>query len=278
MDLHANASSDAVLDGQPTGDLKRTEGQDVEEMETSGEPTDVEGLDEEETTSEEQFSIDDYKALQREFGSRNEELKSLREQTAAFEQYGGLEQIQEWISYLQDNPRFAEFMKQEQSRQHDDHLGLNGEDLDDDTRRALELVRKEAEYIADQRIKEAMKSQVDPIANQYKERMLEENINAMDNKYGDDWREVQDTMAELAKQLPLEVQDAPSLDTLEDLYWKALRVSGKMDSFAAKSYEKKLAAKKAKSTDRPSTNAGKSAFRKPMSIQEAYEQAKAMQS
>ena len=189
------------------------------------------------------------------------------------EAFGGSEQLVGWANYLQNNPRFAEFIQAEQARENNEQLGYD-ENMDEDTRNALDLVRKEAERIAEAKVQEYIKNKVDPITDRYREADLESNLSQMDDKYGDAWRDVQDEMAKLAEGLPLEVQDAPTLDVLEDLYWKAVRTSGKMEGVMASMYEQKLKAKQAHSSERPASNAGQGQPKKAMTMQEAFAQAK----
>lgn len=273
MQENAHGGSDAVQDGQPTGDLDSTQGQPTDEGQVAqgAEPTGVEGASE--VSTPESLNYESmYKELQTEFGTRNEELKGFKDSAETMDAFGGSEQLVQWATYLQNNPRFAEFIQAEQARESDEQMGYS-DDMDDDTRQAMDLVRKEAKRIADIQIQEALKDRVDPIANRYKEQQLDSNLNQMDEKFGDSWRDVQDEMAVLAEKLPLEVQDAPNFDVLEDLYWKALRTTGKMDGVMASMYEKKLNIKKAHSTERPASNAGPGQAKKAMTMQEAFAQA-----
>lgn len=277
---NAHGGTNTVADGQPLPEVAAVEpeittGEPSQETVTTGEEpkSAVEGLPEDWNADTMADRFKDYQSLQREFGTRNETLKGFEEANEKMAAFGGSDQLMQWASYLQNNPRFAEFIQSEQSREDNEHLGLDG-DMDEDTRSALELVRKEIDIRADAKIQEALKSRVDPIADRYKEEQLESNLGQMDAKYGDNWRDVQDEMAKLAEGLPLEMQDAPTLDVLEDLYWKAIRTTGKMDGMMAKMHEQKITAKKAMSSERPSSNAGQTGLKKAMSVEEAFNQAK----
>lgn len=278
MEANAHAGTDAIPAGQPvTQELNGNEGQSASETQVDEQPnTDAqESLTNQDTSDSPKNYEEMYKTLQTDYGKRNESFKELEGKLSSLDSYGGLEQMQQWASYLNNNESFAEWVKQEQTKERDNHLGLDNEDLDDDTRRALDLVRKEAEYIADQRIKEAMQNQVDPLVAENKERSLQMNMDKMDETY-DDWREVQDEMSELAAKLPPELQDNPTFETLDDLYWKAMRTSGKMETFAAKQYEKRLESRKATSTEKPSS-VGKGSSKKAMTMAEAFAMAKEAQ-
>ena len=274
MQENAHGGSDTAPDGQPIQDLGSAEGQPTDEGQViqDAEPTGVEGASEASTPESLNYESM-YKELQKEFGSRNETLKGFEDANEKMAAFGGSDQLVGWASYLQGNPRFAEFIQAEQDRENHEQMGYS-DDMDDDTKQAMDLVRKEAERIADVKIQEALRDRVDPIANRYKEEQLESNLGQMDDKFGDSWREVQDEMAQLAEGLPLEVQDAPSFDVLEDLYWKALRTTGKMDSVMAGMYEKKLNTKKAQSSERPASNAGQGQAKKAMTLEQAFQMAK----
>lgn len=274
MQGNAHEGSGTALEGQPPQDLGSAEGQPTDEGQAAQavEPTGVEGAAEAKTPESQDYESM-YKELQTEFGSRNEELKGFKVSADAMAAFGGSEQLVEWASYLQGNPRFAEFVRSEQERESNEQSGFS-DDMDEDTRQALELVDKRAEMIADRKVREILESQINPIANRYKEQQLDSNLDQMDEKFGDSWRDMQDEMAVLAEKLPLEVQDAPSLEVLEDLYWKALRTTGKMDGVMANIYEQKLNTKKAQSSERPASNAGQGQAKKAMTMQEAFAQAK----
>lgn len=274
MQENAHGGSDTAPEGQPAGDLGSAEGQPTDEGQVAqvAEPTGVEGAAEVSTPESQDYEAM-YKELQTEFGSRNEELKGFKDSAEAMAAFGGSDQLVQWASYLQGNSRFAEFIQSEQARENDEQSGFS-DDMDEDTRNALELVDKRAEMIADRKVKEILENQINPITNRYKEQQLDSNLNQMDEEFGDSWRDVQDEMAKLAEGLPLEVQDAPTLDVLKDLYWKALRTTGKMDGVMASMYEKKLSAKKAMSSERPSSNAGQGQAKKAMTLEQAFQMAK----
>jgi hypothetical protein len=204
-----------------------------------------------------------YKSLQGQYTKVNEAIKKL-------ERFGGPDQISQWAEYLSNNPRFAEWVQKEQSSK---VTGLNEDEMDETTRKAYETVRKIADNTADQKVQAILRNEIAPIAEEFKKQLLNTHFKSMDDKYGKDWHELRDTMSELSADLPARVQNRPTLDDIEDLYFKALRRTGKFDAFAAGQYQKKLTEKKARSTDKPSS-AAPSAPRQYKTIQEAFADAK----
>lgn len=277
MEMAIHASSDTVPDGQPTGDPISTKGQVAEESSVE-EPSVEEGSTEKQEESTPQFTEKDYKSLQAEFTERSQELKGLKDQMAKLESFGGVEQVAEWVSYLSKNPEFAKWVQSQQGGEESVKEAEPNPEYDEDTQRAIDLIRKEAESIADQRIKDVLKSQIEPIANKYKEQSLEANMKQMDEKYGAEWRDVRNTMAKLANNLPDNIQDNPDFETIEDLYWKAMRVDGKFNDYAKSVYEKEILSKKSHMTEKPSSSSAKIAPKKANSMIEAFELAKQMQS
>lgn len=219
---------------------------ETENSQTGGEPTGAEGLLDGKTPEQLQAS---YKSLQTEFNDRNVELKTAHDSLKALEQYGGVEGITKWAEWLSNNERFGEFLKAEKQGK---ILGTSGEEVTDETRKAMDVVEKIATEKAQQIVQEAMNTQVTPMAESYKQRLLDENFKAMDGKYGDNWHEFKSTMTELAGQmLSQEVQDNPTFEDIERLYFSAALKDGKMEEMQAKAYEKRLKGTKSKSTGKP---------------------------
>lgn len=203
-----------------------------------------------------------YKSLQSEYTKTKAQIEKLAK-------YGGPDQLTQWADYLSNNPEFAKWAQDQQNK---NVLGTK-EEVDPDQQKALDAVRKIADSVVEQKIRELYQKDVAPLSEAYKQQMLQGHFETMDSKYGKDWHEMRDVMSELSEQLPQSIQDRPSMDDIEDLYFKALRKQGKMETYARKSYEKTLNEKKAKSTERPSS--APAAGAKPAtSIQEAFEMAK----
>ena len=203
----------------------------------------------------------DYKELQREYGSRTDADKALQER---FNTFGGVEASQEMLAYLQNNPKFAEFLKHEQDSR---MYGQPADEIDPQTKEAMDIVKR----ISNEEIDKAMREQVDPIASSYKEGLLSQNMGKMSDKYPD-WMEMKDTMANLAESMPDSMQDNPSFNDLESLYVRALVETGKIADFGKNIYEGELKSAKAKSVDKPSV-AKKGISGNAKSMQEAYKMA-----
>lgn len=211
-----------------------------------------------------------YKALQGEYTRMNEQFKQL-------EKFGGPSQMVQWAEYLSNNPRFSEWVKSEQGQSALGKLGIDDSQLDEDGKKAYDTVRKISEAIADNiadaKVKQVLQREIAPLSEAYKQQLLEKHFENMDSKYGKEWHEMRDTMSELSENLPAQLQDRPTFEDLEDLYFKALRKAGKFDSYAAKQYQKTLTEKKQKATEKPGTT-GESAPQPARTIQEAFAMAK----
>lgn len=208
-----------------------------------------------------------YKSLQGEYSK----VKGVMKQ---FESFGGPDQIMQWADYLSKNPRFTEWIQKEQGR---NTMGVDESEMDESTKQAYQAVRHIAENIADAKTRQLLQQEIAPLSNAYKEQLLDRHFTDMDKKYGKDWHEVRDKMSELSESLSGKIQDRPQFSDIEDLYFKALRETGKFDSYAAKQYERKLTEKKAHATDKPRP-AGDSAPKPARTIQEAFEAAKRLHS
>lgn len=212
-----------------------------------------------------------YKELQRDHGKKSEAVKNFEKR---FEPYGGVDKVSEYVSWLAENPRFHEFLKKEQQSK---LIGdINLDELDDDTRRGLELVQKISSTIADQRFKQAFDEKIKPMVEARKNESMNASFKKMDEVYGAKgvkWRDFQDTMAELALDLPASKQDNPSFKDIDKLFWAAVAEKGKVEEVSAKFYQQKLNEKKSKATDQskatvPTSKGGK------MTFEEAFEEAK----
>lgn len=253
----SEVQAESVVEGGEPQGTTETNGESVK-GESKGEPS-GEGLFDGMTPEQLHKS---YKSIQSEWTKAQTNLKKL-------EKYGGPDQLTQWADYLSTNQEFAKWV---QSQQNKNALGTT-EEVDPDQQKALDAVRKIAESIVDQRVRELHQKEVAPLSEAYKQQSLQSHFTAMDSKYGAEWHEMRDAMSELSESLPQDIQDRPSLDDIEDLYFKALRKVGKMETYAKKMYEKTLTAKKAKSTERPS-NAPAAGAKPASSIQEAFEMAK----
>jgi hypothetical protein len=204
-----------------------------------------------------------YKSLQSEFTKVNTAIKKL-------ERFGGADSMAQWAEYLQNNPRFKEWVEREQMSK---TTGLNEEEMDDTTRKAYETVKKIADSSTDMRVRQILQNEIAPLQENLKKQLLDTHFKSMDEKYGPDWQELRDKMSEMSADLPDRIKNKPTLGDIEDLYFKALRETGKFDAYAAKIYQKQLSAKQKKATDKPGS-AIPSAPKQYKNIAEAFADAK----
>lgn len=260
--MNEEAVESTSAEGQPTGDPEA--GGQATASQTGGEPTGVEGLPEDWTPDTIADRHKDYTSLQSEFTKRNQAFNELN---SKFDRFGGADQLLQWAEYLDTNPKFAEWVE---SQKQQETLGTSLDDLDEDTKQAIELVQRMSKSEVDRLYQE----KVAPIENSLKERQLQNTMNELGEKYGEKFDQMRDTMAELAADLPLEIQDNPSAEVLDDLFWKAMRKTGEFDKYAADVYKKQLEATKAKSMDKPTQKLNTTKQTKPMTVTEAFELAK----
>ena len=258
QDVATDAPAESVVSGEPQGSTE-TSGESVNQEAKSGEPS-GEGLFDGMTPEKLHKS---YKSLQSEYTKAQEAVKKL-------EKYGGPDQLVQWADYLSNNQEFANWV---QSQQNKNILGVKEDEMDDATKQALDTVRKLSRAEAEAIVRDVMKKEIAPLSEGYKQQIIEKHFETMDTKYGKEWHEMRDTMSELSSELPQNVQDRPTYEDMEDLYFKALRKTGKMETYAKKMYAKELESKKSKATERPS-QAPQSGDKQYSSIQEAFAAAK----
>ena len=217
----------------------------------------------------------DNKSLQTEFGKRNESSKEL---DAKFSQYGGVDQVLQWTQALAGNQEFGKWVQQQQQAQM-----IGGQDvsqMDDESKKALDMVQNIATQTAQNLIDKAMQQQVDPLANSYKEQIMTSNFAKMDEKYGKvmlgqkeiSWQEYREQMSTLAKDLPN--GDNPSFEDIEDLFFKVLRADNQMGNYGASIYQQELQTKKQQASQAPPTSSGQGDLPPANSLAEALNRAK----
>lgn len=251
-----------------TGQDGTTEGGEpiTDAIQAEGEPTGAAGLFAGQTPEQIEKQ---YKDLQSFSTKNSERLSELEGDAGLLSGYGTNQKIADYLSELQGNPRFAEFMRTEQER-----TIYGDQEIDDEQRKAMDIVEGIAGRIADKKIAEELQSKVAPFVDKYKEGLLENNLSTLQGKFGDSFEEMKPVMADIAQNLPEGVYDSPTIEQLEDLYWSAVRQSGKMEAFAASAHEKRIKAGKSKSMDTP-TGSSATSTKKASSIQEAFQQAMA---
>ena len=226
---------------------------------TNGEPTGAEGLFDGMTPEK---LHDSYKSLQTEYGKNNESLNDLM---GKFEKFGGVDQLLQWADYLDTNEDFAKWVEGQNNQNE-----VNLDNYDDETKKAIELVQK----MSQAEVQKALQNEVAPLREHLIEQQLQANVEILEDKYGDSFNELRDTMSKLSRDLPDSIQDSASIEVLEDLYWKAMRTSGKFDDYAAKVYQAKLEKVKAQSTEKPTQKASPGRIEGKLSMQQSYEAAK----
>ena len=225
---------------------------------TSG--TEDEELDEnaESSNDEEQFSQDSksYKELQRVYTQGQQRLKDMEGQLSEIEraasQYGGVDRMSEMIQYATTNPEIAAAIQKVQQTQ---GTGINMDELDDQGKKALELVDKIVENKLASRLQEYQTHEIDPIVDAHRVDRVEKLMGQMDDKYGDRWGDSLEAMKTLSEDMPRNVLVNPSFDDMEDLFFKALRTEGRFDEFMGETYQQTIQEKKRRSVSKPKTTA-----------------------
>ena len=225
---------------------------------TSG--TEDEELDEnaESSNDEEQFSQDSksYKELQRVYTQGQQRLKDMENQLSEIEraasQYGGVDRMSEMIQCATTNPEIAAAIQKVQQTQ---GTGINMDELDDQGKKALELVDKIVENKLASRLQEYQTHEIDPIVDAHRVDRVEKLMGQMDDKYGDRWGDSLEAMKTLSEDMPRNVLVNPSFDDMEDLFFKALRTEGRFDEFMGETYQQTIQEKKRRSVSKPKTTA-----------------------
>lgn len=273
-EVKAGTEGDTVLrgtegsEGQPEEGTEGTQGQpQTIDSQPEGQPAGGEPSGE--PTPEQVLA--DYKELQSEYSKVTDSNKNYKGVEEKLAQFGGADKVLEWANFLATDKGFATFI---QERQKQNLIGgVDTADMDDETKKALDIVQKVAGGVVDQRVAELTRTKLDPLANSYKEGLIEKHFETMDKKYPE-WREFKNSMSELSDGMPDKIADNPTYENIEDLYWKAVRKSGKMDDVMAKTYQQKLEKKKAQTIEKPSGAIPTGSHKEKMTMDEAYAQAK----
>lgn len=205
-----------------------------------------------------------YKDLQREYNRLQNEI------VKKFDRFGGAEQVLQWTDYLSNNPDFAQWITEQKTKS---SLGIDETKLDDQTKAALETVRRIARSVVDEEVSKIRQKEIAPLSEAAKQNLISSHFELMNRQYGDEWHEMRDLMSELSENLPQEMQDQPTFEDIEDLYFKALRKSNKLEAFAAGKLKKQIEEKKGKSTDKPAPT-GQGTPKAAKSIAEAFAMAR----
>jgi len=184
-----------------------------------------------------------YKEVQ---GAYTKSQQALADFERKFATFGGAERLLQTASALQSNPEFTKWV---QAQNKPKIAGYDPDSLDAESRQALELVEKVAAAKTSAAVKEILQKHVQPLVDNQKKAAIGEQFKAMDGKYGAEWREMNSAMVELLRNYPKDMLDNPTFDLVESVYLQALaRDKEKWESMQAKTYQKRLQAKQAKTT------------------------------
>ena len=251
-------------------------GEDLGESvdEDDGEPSESEELSEdvEETLGDQ--AEKSYKELQKVYGKGQEELKTLRSKMDQIEgaagRYGGPEKMGEILDFVTTDPEMLAILQQKTGGSN--QLGIDTEGLSEEGKNALRLV----DQIAEKRIEKALQdydarvqSKLSPVLEKQRERELDGFMDKLDKKYGEEWMESLETMETLAQSMPEDVLENPTMDDMEDLFFKALRKEGKLEQFVGKQVTQKTRQKKSRSVGRSNSTDLEGASEKPKTMFDA---------
>jgi len=217
--------------------------------------------DENQESSEEEFSEDSksYKEIQRAYTQSTTHARELEERLESMErqssQYGGVDKMAEMIQYATSNPEISEAIKRVQQQE---IAGVNVNEMDDEGKKAVEMVEKIAQSIVDKSLQSYQTNEIDPIVDSHRVDRVEKLMGQMDDKYGDRWADSLDAMKKVSESLPRNVLINPSFDDMEDLFFKALRTEGRFDEFMGETYQEQVKEKRQRSVSKPRTTSSSS--------------------
>lgn len=214
-----------------------------------------------------------YKSLQAEFTRKSTALADIEKR---FQTYGGADRLlqeAEKYSKMMQSREFQSFMADQQMRE----KGLDPSTMPPDARAAMEFITSLVDSKVNAQVQPYL-AQQQAAQRAHQEVTVAKNLASMSEKYGEDWKELQPVMQEIAASLPPSVVNDLRFETLEGVYLQAMVKSGKFNEFAAKQYQKQLSEKKAKATPKPinGINNGSRAVPQVKSMQDAYKAAKTM--
>lgn len=260
---HGNGESGGTTTPEPTpaakeGEVTAPANQVLTtENQTEGSPWDKWNM-----TSEK--GAEAYSSLQGEYTKVNTEHKELMTE---MERFGGWENVQKTAEFLQSDPQFIEWYQQRLAA---DASGVgNATDMDDEQMRAIKTV----ENLIDQKLRNEYEPKVERLETELNQRTLLENVNTVRDKFKD-FDDYKETMADISKRLHPDMQATATAEQIEDLYWSAIRESGKMEEKMAQLYQAQLEAKKAQDTGAASGVATTTSNAKVMNIADAFTLAK----
>ena len=236
----------------------RKDDEDEETAEDAGESDESED-GENDGKDEGESSDSNYKELQRSFGESREEVKSLKEGTSQFDRFGGIEKALGALEFISNDPDFKELAAK---KSRGEIPGLDEKSMSPEAKSALELVRKTARQEVEvlrqehkKEIEDLIKDRIEPEMAANREVRLEKLIEQMNDMYGEVWTEQLDSMERLGDTLSPQATRNPKIGDIEDLFYKSLRVDGKLESFLAKKGNKAVMKRKGQSVNRQRSSA-----------------------
>ncbi len=242
-------------------DLEQEE-KEFEELANSSEDDgekEVEGKEDELPPKDDEKKEEDsfeqrFKDTQGEYTKSQQAKKELESElgdlSTRLDRLGGVENIEKYLAYLQNDPDFVALLNQKRDKQ---NLGINEEGLTPEAKEVLALVKK----IAKAEVLEGMDSvrgdlngKIDPYIEAAQDRVLSEIYDRMDENYGDSWSDELETIQELSKDWTEDRIAKLKYTDVEELYIVSLKRNGKFDKFAEDIYSKKIAETKRKATPR----------------------------
>lgn len=258
----------SVSAGEPVqGTSADTESQNVQEVQTGGEPS-REGLPDGFDSLENAAKM--YKDIQKLVSTKDNQYSEIKSQLAALDRFGGFDKVVQWADTLSASPEFNQWV---QDKNKQTYYGYDPNTMDAESKQAIELIEKVSTFKAQELINQIVDKQVTPIVEANRKATIQTHFAALEQKYPK-WRDVADNMDKLSEQLPANISDNPSAKDIEALYLMAIVDAGKVEDFAASIYSKKLETKKSQTSAQPPTNTGNANPKSAKTVREAFEMAK----
>ena len=263
---------DEIKLGHDNPYASQEEEEDEETAEDAGESDSSEGEDE--RGGKEGSSDHNYKELQRSYGESREEVKLLKDLNSKFDRFGGLEKALNALEFVSNDPDFKELAAR---KSRGDIPGLDEKNMSPEAKKALELVRQTARQEVDafrkehkSEISDLLKNVIEPEIAANREIRMEKLAEQMTDMFGEVWLEQVESMTKLGDTISSQVAKNPKIGDLEDLFYKSLRIDGKLDAFLAEKGNKAVMKRKKLSVNRQrSSDTRPKSIGKPKDMTEA---------
>ena len=169
--------------------------------------------------------------------SKDQHLTALKNVGDAFNPYGGPEQALQMLNNISGDEKVLAAIQDAKS---------NKTDVDEDTRAALDLVEKEL----GPKQQLAIKKELAPIQNALKAQELEKAKGRLNEKFGDNWKELEGAAAQLLRDRGFQ-QGFATADDIMGAFGEAAFRTGKFDVLSDAVNQKKLEAAKKTDVDTP---------------------------